>query len=157
MDPDQPKTLFYKRARFSTRLPVAFRYSPSHVWIGPEAEGGRRVGLTQFAVRMLGEMVDCDFELQPGAAVATGQIIGWVEGFKAISDVFCVADGEFAGANPSLKERITLINRDPYGAGWLYQVKGAPDSRCVDVHTYAKILDKTIDRILEKQKDAGIR
>jgi glycine cleavage system H lipoate-binding protein len=51
-----------------------------------------------------------------------------------------------------LKNKITLVNKEPYGAGWLYMVKGAPDAKCVDVHTYQAILDKTIDKILEKQK-----
>ena len=101
---------------------------------------------------MLGEMVDHGFEAAPKSLVDPGQIIGWVEGFKAISDLFCVALGNFAGGNSLLKEKIAVVNKDPYGAGWLYVVKGKPDSRCVDVHGYRAILDKTIDKILEKQK-----
>ena len=115
-----------------------------------------RVGLTKFATRMLGEMVDHGFEVGPEAPVTHGQIIGWVEGFKAISDIFCVAEGTFVGANPALKEKITLIGKSPYDAGWLYGVRGAPDGRCVDVEAYKKILDKTIDKMMEKQKDTAI-
>ena len=100
---------------------------------------------------MLGEMVDHGFGVENNAPVASGQVIGWVEGFKAISDVFCIAEGTFASANPVLKEKIALINKDPYGAGWLYLVKGSPDAQCLDVHSYKLILDKTIDKILEKQ------
>jgi len=151
------KTLHYKRSRFATQLPVDYLYSPSHCWIGKQEGDLWRVGLTKFAVRMLGDMVDHLFEIEPDTPVVPGQIIGWVEGFKAISDVFCIADGNFAGANPLLKEQITLINKDPYGAGWLYLVKGRPDSRCVDVHAYRTILDKTIDKILERQKAEEIR
>ncbi|HXG47093.1 MAG TPA: glycine cleavage system protein H, partial [Methylomirabilota bacterium] len=109
-------------------------------------------GLTKFATRMLGEMVDHGFETPAGAAVAPGQIIGWVEGFKAISDVYCVARGEFVGGNPALRERIALLSDDPYREGWLYEVTGEPDGRCLDVQAYRDLLDKTIDRILEKQK-----
>jgi hypothetical protein len=47
---------------------------------------------------------------------------------------------------------VKSISKDPYGAGWLYVVQGAPDPNCVDVETYRGILDKTIDRMLEKQK-----
>jgi glycine cleavage system H protein len=149
---DQPKTIFYKRAQFVTHLPVEYLYSPSHAWIAREADGEHwRVGLTKFATRMLGEMVDHGFELQEGAAVEPGQIIGWVEGFKAISDLYCIVRGQFAGSNSTLREKATLISKEPYGAGWLYRVKGEADSACLDVQGYRAVLDSTIDRILEKQ------
>ena len=152
-----PKTLHYKRSRFVTLLPVDYLYSPSHGWIARQEDDLWRVGFTKFAVRMLGDMVDHGFEIEPGAPVQPGQIVGWIEGFKAISDLFCIADGNFAGVNPLLKERITVVNKDPYGEGWLYMVKGKPDSKCVDVHGYRAILDKTIDKILEKQKSEEIK
>ena len=152
-----PKTLHYKRSRFVTQLPVDYLYSPSHGWIAPQEDDLWRVGFTKFAVRMLGDMVDHGFEIEPGALVQPGQIVGWIEGFKAISDLYCIAEGSFAGANPLLKERITVVNKDPYGEGWLYMVKGKPDSKCVDVHGYRAILDKTIDKILEKQKSEEIK
>ena len=157
MDRARPKTLQYKRSHFVTQLPVDYLYSPSHCWIADQAEGLWRVGLTKFATRMLGEMVDHGFEIETDAPVESGQIIGWVEGFKAISDIFCIAQGNFSGPNPILKEKITVINKDPYGAGWLYMVKGKPDAKCVDVRDYQAILDKTIDKILEKQKDPEIK
>ena len=99
---------------------------------------------------MLGEMVDHGFEAETGSPVKPGQIVGWIEGFKAISDLFCIAEGQFMGGNRVLKEKIELVSKDPYGAGWLYEVKGMPDSRCLDVRGYQQFLDKTIDRILEK-------
>jgi len=157
MEGARQKTLQYKRSHFVTHLPVDYLYSPSHCWIADQAEGLWRVGLTKFAIRMLGEMVDHGFEIETDTPLQSGQIIGWVEGFKAISDIFCIAEGNFSGANPVLKEKITVINKDPYGAGWLYLVKGKPDSKCVDVRAYQAILDKTIDKILEKQKDSEIK
>jgi len=157
MDRKRPRTLQYKRSHFVTQLPVDYLYSPSHCWIVDQAEGLWRVGLTKFATRMLGEMVDHGFEIETDAPVESGQIIGWVEGFKAISDIFCIAQGNFSGPNPVLKEKITVISKDPYGAGWLYVVKGKPDAKCVDVRDYQAILDKTIDKILEKQKDPEIK
>ncbi len=146
------KTLHYKRSHFVTQLPLEYRYSPSHAWIARHDEKTWRVGLTKFASRMLGEIVDVGFEPATGVAVNHGDVIGWIEGFKAISDVFCIAEGEFAGINPDLKAEIELITRDPYGRGWLYQVIGQPDPQCVDVYAYRDILDQTIDRILAKQK-----
>ena len=55
-----------------------------------------------------------------------------------------------------MKENITLVNKDSYGTGWLYMIQGTPDARCVNVHGYRKILDKTIDKIMEKQKGEEI-
>ena len=157
METRMPKTLHYKRSRFVTQLPVDYLYSPSHGWIARKDGDLWRVGFTKFAVRMLGDMVDHGFEAEPDAPVRAGQVVGWIEGFKAISDLFCIAEGQFAGANPLLKERITVVNKDPYGEGWLYMVKGKPDSKCVDVHGYRAILDRTIDKILEKQKSEEIK
>ena len=101
---------------------------------------------------MLGDMVDHGFEPTPESAVAVGQIIGWVEGFKAISDIYCVATGSFLGGNPELREKIALIDKEPYAAGWLYTVRGTPDERCLDVNAYRDHLDRAIDLILSKQK-----
>jgi len=154
MNPEPRKTDFYKRSSFVTHLPTDYLYSPSHFWIAPidESRERWRVGFTKFATRMLGEIVDHQFEKQAGDAVASGEIIGNIEGFKAISDIYCVADGKFAGGNPDLRSDIELVSKDPYGAGWLYLVEGKPDARCGDLASYRHLLDSTIDRILEKQK-----
>lgn len=151
MPPEAPDILHYQRANFTTRLPVAYRYTPSHFWLAQEEEGLVRVGFTKFATRMLGEMVDHHFDAAPGAPVLPGQVIGWIEGFKALTELFCVAGGEFAEGNPALSEDITLISRDPYGAGWLYRVRGNATDTSVDVEGYRAILDATIDGLLEKQ------
>jgi glycine cleavage system H protein len=157
MQSEPLKTLHYKRSHFVTQLPLDFRYSPSHAWITRHDEKSWRVGLTKFATRMLGDMVDHGFELNPGAPVKTGEIVGWVEGFKAISDLYCIASGLFQGGNPVLKQKITLVNKDCYGQGWLYLVEGEPDAKCMDVHAYRELLDKTIDKILEQQKGQEIK
>ena len=111
------------------------------------------MGLTKFGTRMLGEVVDHAFQVAPGAGVEPGQIVGWLEGFKAISDLYCVVTGQFLGGNPALQEKPDLVNADPYGAGWLYGVAGTPDSQCVDVHGYRDILDRTIERMLEHHRN----
>ena len=145
-------TTFYKRSNFVTHLPTECLYSPSHFWLA-RMDGGRwRVGFTKFATRMLGEIVDLQFEKQAGDAVASGEIIGSIEGFKAISDIYCVADGHFAGGNAALREDIERVGKEPYGAGWLYEFDGTPDAKCVDLENYRRLLDATIDRILEKQQ-----
>jgi glycine cleavage system H protein len=111
-----------------------------------------RLGFTKFATRMLGEMVDHKFETGIGATVVPGQVLGWVEGFKAISDVICVGRGTFAGSNPALQENISLVTEANYTDGWLYEINGELDDQSLDVHGYAEHLKATIDRLLEKQK-----
>lgn len=152
MQPEKPKTIHYKRSHFATQLPVDFLYTPSHAWLARQPEGAWRVGLTRFATRMLGHMVDHGIETAAGTAVQHGQIIGWVEGFKAISDLYCVVAGEFLGSNAELKQKLSLVDKDCYDAGWLYAARGEPDSKCMDVQAYRTLLDATIDKILEKQK-----
>ena len=98
--------------------------------------------------------VEHGFEVELHAPVLAGQVIGWVEGFKAISDILCLVEGRFAGANPALKDRIGLINKDPYGMGWLYAVKGEPGGECVEARAYAKLLDQSIDECRKRQEAA---
>ena len=130
---------------------MGYAYSPSHAWASRQPDGRWRVGLTKFATRMLGEMVDHGFEAEPHTEVVTGQIVGWVEGFKAISDLYSIVQGTFTGANPDLRNRVALVGKDPYQKGWLYEVEGELDPQCTDVRSYASFLDKSIDRILQKE------
>lgn len=140
--------LEYKRTRFGTRLPENILYTRSHYWLAEPEPGLWRVGFTKFAIRMLGDLVEFQLEPAEGDAVEVGQKAGWIEGFKAVSDIYSVASGTFAGSNPSLKEDITLLESDPYGRGWLYAVHGQPEPEAVDVHGYVGILDATIDKML---------
>ena len=150
-----PATSFYKRSNFVTHLPVDCLYSPSHFWLARMEEGRWRVGFTKFATRMLGEIVEVQWEKTADALVSSGEIIGSIEGFKAISDIYCAGNGRFAGGNPALRDDIGKVGEDPYGAGWLYEFHGEPDSKCVDLAAYRAMLDSTIDRILEKQSAEG--
>ena len=145
------KKRFYKRSTFVTHLPVPYFYSPSHGWAWEIEPDLWRIGLTKFATRMLGEMVDMGFETKQGDTVTHGEIIGWMEGFKAISDLYSLVDGHFECVNPNLEQDMTQISKDPYTKGWLYQAKGKLDQRCLNVEQYANLLDTTIDKILEQQ------
>ena len=152
---DSGKTIFYKRSHFATHLPAEAVFSPSHGWARQLGGGLCRVGFTKFATRMLGEMVEHKFEAAAGTDVKPGQILGWVEGFKAISDVYAIARGVFVRSNPRLREEISLVSSQPYGEGWLYEVRGEPDARCLDAAAYSGVLDATIDKMLEKQRLEG--
>ena len=145
------ETSFYKRSTFVTHLPKACLYSPSHYWLADIGDGRWRVGFTKFATRMLGEIVEVRFDKTVGAPVASGEILGSIEGFKAISDIYGCSIGVFAGSNPVLAAAVEKVSAQPYGDGWLYEVDGQPDARCMPLEAYTSLLDTTIDRILEKQ------
>jgi glycine cleavage system H protein len=150
MQDDRKDTVYYKRSRFSSRLPTDRLYTPSHCWISQVEPGVWRVGFTKFATRMLGDLVEHGFAVKPGEAVTVGQAIGWLEGFKALTDLYCVVEGEFLGNNPALEQDVTLTDTDPYGQGWLYSVRGTPDPNSLDVQGYTQLLDLTIDKMREK-------
>jgi glycine cleavage system H protein len=147
----------FKHARFTARFPSDFRYSRSHYWMAPSPDdpGVWRAGFTKFATRMLGELVDFNFKVQPGDAVTPGMEIGWVEGFKASSDVFCVLQGAFAGGNPALAADACIVRSDPYLDGWLYAVRGGPEEENLDVHEYIALLNATITRMAEEEHGEG--
>lgn len=147
---DPANTLYYRRARFTTRLPVDRRYSASHFWL-LEIEPGRwRIGVTKFATRILGDLVELDFAVAVDDPVELGQSIGSIEGFKAVSDLYSVASGAFAGSNAALDDDPTLLDSDPYDRGWLYEVRGAPDPQSMTAAQYTALLDANIDRMLEQ-------
>lgn len=140
--------LSFERARFKTRLPRGRFYTAAHAWLWEAEPGVWRVGLTRFALRMLGEPVDLDFEVRPGTAIERGQAVGWLEGFKAVSDLYAPIAGRFEGGNAALDDGLEAVHRSPYERGWLYAVAGEPDPDCVDADGYASFLEATIDKML---------
>jgi len=152
MERSEP-SIRYRRERFSTRLPVDRRYTRAHCWLRQSEGGVWRIGLTKFATRMLGDLVEYEFSVSSGNLVDLGQSIGWIEGFKAVSDVYSAATGRFRGSNAELGRDITLLESDPYGAGWLYEVAGEAEPENVSVHEYVNILDATIDHMLASRRD----
>jgi len=99
---------------------------------------------------MLGEIVELDLEPPPETSIRAGQVIGWIEGFKAVSDVYAVVTGAFEGVNAAAAEDTEIICKDPYGLGWIYSATGTPDESVLDVNGYIELLDRTIDRMLDK-------
>lgn len=162
----EPETVRFRHAHFSARFPVGYRYAPSHYWMapvgaadraaGPAGSGGVwRVGFTKFATRMLGELVEMVLEVAQGSGVRGGERLGTVEGFKAVSDLYCVMDGRLLGPNAGLTAEACLTHADPYGAGWLYEVEGEPAAGHLDVHGYVALLTETIDRLQASRYSDG--
>ena len=143
----------YKRSRFSTRLLENRLYTAGHSWLEEEVNDLWRIGSTKFAVRMLGEIVELGFETEAGADVETGQVIGWTEGFKAVTDIFSPLTGRFEGFNAAVEDQGTLLTSDPYNKGWLFKIRGRPSDDCLDVQGYVTLLDTTIDKMLGQRHE----
>jgi glycine cleavage system H protein len=100
---------------------------------------------------MLGDVVEFDFGVKPGTNVELGDEIGTIEGLKAVASVFAVGSGAFLGEGSALRDDVTRLESEPYGAGWLYRLQGSPGPETVDVEGYAAILDATIDGMLDSR------
>ena len=148
-------SVYYRRSRFTTHLPADRRYSPSHYWLLEEEPGVWRVGLTKFATRMLGDIVEFEFTVDAGSDIHVGDEIGTIEGLKAVTTIFSPGDGRFRGEGDLLRKDVTLAESDPYGTGWLYRLQGTPAPDTVDAHGYVAMLDATIDRMLESRHAGG--
>jgi glycine cleavage system H protein len=148
MTASREQHFYYRRSRFTTHLPRDRRYSPAHYWLLEEAPGVWRVGLTKFATRMLGDIVEFDFSVNAGANIGVGDEIGSIEGLKAVTTIYASGSGRFLGEGTLLRQDVTLAESDPYGDGWLYRLQGEPAADAVDVEGYVAILDATIDKML---------
>lgn len=144
--------LHYRRSRFSTRLLTDRLYTPSHFWAKEERPGLWHIGLTKFAARMLGDVVDVGFDAVVDAPVRLGDAVGWFEGFKARSDLYSIVSGRFVGGNPALADDVDVIDRDRYGAGWIYAVEGQLDPEARDATGYVQWLDVVIDKMRGKDQ-----
>lgn len=101
--------------------PNDLRYTKDHEWVRLDGDEAT-VGITQYAADQLGDIV---FVELPDAGRKLDQFatFGVVESVKAVSDLFAPLSGEVVEANASLAKEPELVNREPYGAGWMLRVK----------------------------------
>ena len=101
--------------------PAKYRYTREHEWIEINGKTGK-VGITDYAQQSLGDIVFVDLP-KIGSALEQGKVFGSVESVKAVSDLFTPIGGEVLEINDTLENDPAAVNRDPYGAGWLFKVK----------------------------------
>jgi glycine cleavage system H protein len=130
-----------------TKIPDDLRYSTEHEWIRVDGEIAR-VGITDYAQDELGDVVYVDLP-KPGTQVSFMGKMAEIESVKVASEVFAPASGEVTEVNPALEEKPELINRDPYGEGWLVAMKLS------DVAEVDKLLSASAYReLIEKERGA---
>ncbi len=109
--------------------PAGLRYTPEHEWV--RADGDTvRVGITSFAQEALGDVVYVSLPTV-GDAVAAGDTCGEVESTKSVSDLYAPVSGEVTAVNAALDATPELVNSDPYGEGWMYELRPS-DTAAVD-------------------------
>ena len=96
-------------------------YSRSHEWVLVDGESAR-VCITDHAQDALGQIVDVQLP-SIGAAVIAGKAVAEVESSKSVSDIGSPVSGTVVLVNELLADQPELINSDPFGAGWLYEVQ----------------------------------
>jgi glycine cleavage system H protein len=103
--------------------PADLKYTVEHEWLRSpgEAAGSVRVGITDYAQDALGDIVYVSLP-EVGASVEAGAACGELESTKSVSDVYAPVSGEIVAVNEALDATPELVNNDPYGAGWLFEV-----------------------------------
>lgn len=104
--------------------PADLKYTETHEWVRLNPDGTVTLGITDHAQAALGDMVYVELP-ESGRTVARGDAFVVVESTKAASDVYAPIAGEVVAANETLGDAPQQINEDPFGAGWLVQIKPA--------------------------------
>jgi glycine cleavage system H protein len=106
-----------------SNVPEGLYYTAEHEWVTePNAAGIVRVGITDFAQDALGDVVYVQMP-EVGSSVAGADVVGEVESTKSVSDIYAPVTGEVVARNEGLDDDPALINSDPYGEGWLLEIK----------------------------------
>jgi glycine cleavage system H protein len=102
-------------------VPVDLLYTKDHEWLRVEGNMGY-VGVTDFAQGELGDIVFIEIETV-GETLKTQEVFGTIEAVKTVSDMFMPVSGEILEVNPAIEESPAVVNKDPYGNGWMIKIK----------------------------------
>jgi glycine cleavage system H protein len=106
-------------------VPAELHYTPEHEWVSVEGTSAS-VGITDYAAQQLGDVVYVSLPAL-GATVTAGEPCGEVESVKSVSDLYSPVDGEVIEVNAELEGDPSLVNAEPYTAGWMFRVRVAQD------------------------------
>jgi len=102
-------------------VPANLLYTKDHEWLRVEGEFGY-VGVTDFAQSELGDIVFLEIETA-GETLQKEDVFGTIEAVKTVSDMFMPVGGEILEVNPELENSPDLVNKDPYGKGWMIKIR----------------------------------
>lgn len=122
--------------------PLDLRYTAEHEWVADQGHDVVRIGITAFAQDALGDVVYVSLPAV-GDSVASGDSCGEVESTKSVSDLYAPLTGEIVTVNEALESAPEQVNTDPYGQGWMYDLKLADASALdalLDADAYRELL-----------------
>lgn len=102
--------------------PEDLRYTSEHGWVRTGQEGVVRIGITSYAQDALGDVVYVSLPAV-GDELAVGDTCGEIESTKSVSDLYSPLAGEVTAVNEALDATPELVNSDPYGEGWIFELK----------------------------------
>lgn len=105
-----------------SEVPSDLKYTRDHEWLRLEDDSVVTIGITDHAQAQLGDLVFVEVP-ETGSSLGAGDAAAVVESVKAASDVYAPVAGEVVGANEQLDESPELVNNDPFGEGWIYQLR----------------------------------
>jgi glycine cleavage system H protein len=117
-------------------VPVNLMYTKDHEWLRVEGNIGY-IGVTDFAQGELGDVVFIEVETV-GETLAKEEVFGTIEAVKTVSDMFMPVGGEILEVNPALEESPDVVNKDPYGKGWIVKIKITNPSEVAELLTAEK-------------------
>lgn len=121
-------------------FPTELKYTKDHEWLKVLDDGTARIGITQYAQEALGDVVFVDLP-EVGASFAGGEEFGTVESVKTVSELNMPAAGEVLAVNGDLEAHPEAVNEDPYGKGWMVQIKlGGDLSGLLDAAAYEALV-----------------
>lgn len=123
-------------------FPNDVKYTKEHEWIRQEGDVAY-VGITDYAQEQLGDIVFVDIQTE-GETLAADEVFGTIEVVKTISDLFLPVNGEVLEQNEALADQPELVNKDPYGEGWLIKIKPAADAdfdSLMDAEAYKALIN----------------
>jgi len=102
-------------------VPANLKYTKDHEWLRIEGDFGY-VGVTDFAQGELGDIVFIEIETV-GETLKKEEVFGTIEAVKTVSDMFMPVSGEIIEMNPAIEDTPDVVNKDPYGKGWMVKIK----------------------------------
>jgi len=102
-------------------IPENLKYTKEHEWVLLDGDVAK-VGITDFAQRELGDIVYVEVDTE-GEELDQDEVFGTIEAVKTVSDLFVPVAGEVIEFNEALEDEPELINKDPYGEGWIIKLK----------------------------------
>ncbi|MDF5752633.1 glycine cleavage system protein GcvH [Spongiactinospora sp. TRM90649] len=111
-----------------SEVPEELQYTKEHEWVSGLEDGDLvTIGVTAFAAGQLGDVVYVQMP-EVGANVTAGESVGEVESTKSVNDIFSPVTGQITAVNDVVSDDPSLVNSDPYGDGWLFQVRADGDT-----------------------------